>query len=124
MWLLLRESSKLNDKQRAFIARLCEKPPEVIIAQKLVRRFQHIVSQRDAVAFDAWVAEAKESRLPELASFAGGLAKDTAVRAALTTPWSNGQTEGQVNRLKMIKRQMFGRANFDLLRRRVLHIAT
>jgi transposase len=43
-----------------------------------------------------------------------------AVRAALTTPWSNGQTEGQITKLKLLKRQMYGRANFDLLRRRVL----
>jgi transposase len=54
-------------------------------------------------------------------TFAQGLAKDgRAVRAALTTPWSNGQTEGQVTKLKLLKRQMYGRASFDLLRRRVL----
>jgi len=54
-------------------------------------------------------------------TFAAGLKQDgDAIRAALTTPWSNGQTEGQVNRLKTIKRQMYGHASFDLLRRRVL----
>jgi transposase len=53
--------------------------------------------------------------------YAAGLVKDlSAVRAALTCPWSNGQTEGQVNRLKLVKRQMYGRANFDLLRQRFL----
>lgn len=123
-WLLLRDAGKLNDKQRAFVTRLCEQQPEVVAAQKLVRRFQHLVSRRDVAAFDEWLTEARESKLPELVSFAAGLAKDAAVRAALTCEWSNGQTEGQVNRLKMIKRQMFGRANFDLLRRRVLYMAT
>jgi transposase len=54
-------------------------------------------------------------------SFAKGIKQDLiAVTNALTLPWSNGQTEGQVNRLKLIKRQMYGRANFDLLRKRVL----
>lgn len=123
-WLLLHDESKLNDKQRTFLTHFCEQQPEVVTAQKLVRRFQYLVSRRDVVAFDEWLTEAKESKLPELVSFAAGLAKDAAVRAALTCGWSNGQVEGQVNRLKMIKRQMFGRANFDLLRRRVLHLAT
>jgi transposase len=120
-WLLLHDESKLNDQQRAFLTQFCEQQPEVIIAQKLVRRFQHLVSRRDVAAFDEWLTEAKNSKLPELVNFAAGLAGDAAVRAALTTKWSNGQVEGQVNRLKMIKRQMFGRANFDLLRQRVLH---
>jgi transposase len=54
-------------------------------------------------------------------TFAAGLEQDgAAVRAALTMPWSNGQAEGQITRLKLVKRSMYGRANFDLLRRRVL----
>ena len=58
----------------------------------------------------------------EFRTFATGLKSDyDAVEAGLTTPWSNGQLEGQVNRLKLIKRQMYGRANFDLLRQRVLY---
>jgi len=59
--------------------------------------------------------------IPELASFAAGLRRDwAAVQEALTSPWSNGQTEGQASRLEMLKRQMYGRATFDLLRKRVL----
>ncbi len=123
-WLLIHDESKLNDKQRAFVTCFCEQQPEVSIAQKLVRRFQHLISRRDEAAFDEWLTEARNSKLPELVNFAAGLATDAAVRAALTTEWSNGQVEGQVNRLKLIKRQMFGRANFDLLRHRVLHSAT
>jgi transposase len=72
-------------------------------------------------AFDPWVAEAEASGLRELRRFALGLRPDAAVRAALTQPWSQGQTEGQVTRLKLLKRMMYGRANFDLLRLRVLH---
>lgn len=120
-WLLLREDSDLTEWQRNFIARLCEQQPEVVTAQTLVRRFQQIVTRRDAAAFDGWVTEVNESKLPELVNFAAGLAEDAAVRAALECEWSNGQTEGHVNRLKMIKRGMYGRANLDLLRARVLH---
>lgn len=73
---------------------------------------------------DRWLKEAKDSGIAEFQSLAGGILRDfDAVRAALTLPYSNGQTEGQVNKLKSLKRQMYGRANFDLLRKRVLHAA-
>ncbi len=59
--------------------------------------------------------------VPAVETFAAGLEQNgDAVRAALTTPWSNGQAEGQITQLKLLKRQMYGRAGFDLLRRRVL----
>ncbi len=82
-------------------------------------------NQTDAAAagaeLDAWLVEAGGCGVPTMETFAAGLKKDgDAIRAALATPWSNGQTEGQVNRLKLIKRQMYGQASFDLLRRRVL----
>jgi transposase len=68
-----------------------------------------------------WLAEARECGVRAIETFAGGLEQDgAAVRAALTTPWRNGQAEGQITRLKLIKRTMYGRAGFDLLRRRVL----
>ena len=82
-------------------------------------------NQDDAVAaraeLDAWLTEAGACGVPAMETFAAGLGRDSdAIRAALTTPWSNGQTEGQVNRLKLLKRQSYGRAGFDLLRRHVL----
>lgn len=65
-----------------------------------------------------WIDEAEDSMI---ASFARGLRSDyAAVAAALREPWSNGQTEGQINRLKTLKRQMYGRANIDLLRARLV----
>ena len=71
--------------------------------------------------FEAWSAEGRACGVRALETFAAGLEQDgSAVRAALTMPWSNGQTEGQVTKLKPIKRSMYGRAGFDLLRRRVL----
>jgi hypothetical protein len=70
---------------------------------------------------DVWLAEARSCGVRAIETFAAGLEQDgAAVRAALTTPWSNGQAEGQITRLKLIKRTMYGRASFDLLRRRVL----
>ena len=77
--------------------------------------------ERKSGDLGGWLAEADEG---ELRSFANGLKQDeAAVRAALELPWSNGQTEGQITRLKLIKRQMYGRAKYDLLRARVLQAA-
>ena len=73
---------------------------------------------------DAWLADARTCDASAIATFAAGLETDgAAVRAAVTRPWSNGQAEGQINRLKMLKRQSDGRASFDLLRRRALMAA-
>lgn len=77
--------------------------------------------QRLAQRLDAWLERAANSALPAFHSFVAGLRRDySAVKAGLSLPWSQDQTEGQVNRLKFLKRQSFGRANFDLLRLRVL----
>ncbi len=111
----------MKEEQRELVAKLFEVCPEAQEAQNLVQRFQQIVRGRKADEFDAWLGDVAQSELPELKSFACTLGKDAAVRAALSSQWSNGQTEGHVNRLKMIKRMMYGRANLDLLRQRVLH---
>ena len=90
-------------------------------AYTLGQAFIAMVKARDVVAFEPWLTHTATVDLPELHSFAAGLERDgAAVRAALTLPYSNGQVEGQVNRLKLIKRMAYGRANFDLLRQRVL----
>ncbi len=69
-----------------------------------------------------WMEEAKESETPELKAFAAKLFQDMdAVVAAMVMPYSQGQTEGRVNKLKLIKRSMYGRGNFDLLRQRVMY---
>lgn len=87
-------------------------------ARVLLSRFQAMIRERRQPDLDTWI-EAAESSL--LASFAGGLVKDKmAVAAALTEPWSSGQTEGQITRLKLVKRQMFGRAKLDLLEARLI----
>ena len=71
--------------------------------------------------FQAWLQEASSCGIRAVETFAAGLQQEeAAIKAALTLPWSSGQAEGQINKLKLIKRQMYGRANFDLIRRRVL----
>ncbi len=90
-------------------------------AYQLAQDFRVMVTKRQEATLDRWLKEAKGSGIAELRSLAAGILRDfDAVRAALTLPYSNGQTEGQVNKLKSLKRQMYGRANFDLLRSRVL----
>lgn len=79
---------------------------------------------RTCSAFEQWLSEARTCGVRAVETFAQGLEQDGgAVRAALTTPRSNAQSEGQITKLKLLKRQMYGRASFDLLRRRVLHAA-
>ena len=80
-----------------------------------------MVKDRQAEGLDSWLIQAENSSIPEFVRLAASFRNDyAAVQAGLMSPWSNGQVEGQVNRLKLIKRQMFGRAGFDLLRKRVL----
>jgi transposase len=79
---------------------------------------------RDAEALDVWIDEASESGIPAFKTIARSIMHDyDAVQAALLTPWSTGQCEDQICRVKLIKRQGYGRAKLDLLRQRILHRA-
>lgn len=121
VWWLLRPQSELESEQQQFVERLLNQNAEIASARKLALQFQQVVRQRQADNFDEWRETVQQSGLPDLKNFADGLMKDkAAVRAALSSEWSNGRTEGHVNRLKMLKRTMFGRANFDLLRLRAI----
>ena len=92
--------------------------PELVAARKAIGDFQSMIRSRSAAKLDDWLAIAKGSLI---GSFANGVEKDqTAVRNAIVSPWSNGQTEGQLTRLKLIKRQMYGHAKLDLLQARVV----
>lgn len=102
---------------------ISHKCPEIQAARQLALSFRELIRQRRPEQLDSWLLTAEESGIPAFKNFVQGLRRDyPAVKAALTDEWSNGQVEGQVNRLKFIKRQMYGRAKFDLLRRRVLGI--
>lgn len=120
-WLLLRAPEDLSAADAAYAAAVCAQSPTLALAAALAQRFLRMLRERQAEDLDSWLAAAEACTIKELVNFARTLRRDAAaVRAALTTEWSNGQTEGQVNRIKMIKRTMFGRASFDLLRSRVL----
>jgi transposase len=120
-WLLLRDVEKLEAEERAFVEHLVEMSPVIAEAQILAREFNRILKQRDQAAFTGWMERASQSRIPEMKSLAAGIERDrAAVVAALAYEWSNGTTEGHINRLKTLKRAMYGRAKFDLLRIKVL----
>ncbi len=122
--LLVQRPERLTDAERSYLTRLGEHTPCIATAYALTQVFAAMVRERQGHLLDRWLARAKESGIKELAAYARGLEPDyAAVKAGLLVPWSNGQTEGQVNKLKLVKRQMYGRANFDLLRLRVLHVA-
>jgi transposase len=113
--------SDLRQKQMTFVERLCQLCPEVKTAQELALGFVGMVKERRAADLDAWLEVATTSSVAELKGVAKSLRQDmAAVKAALSSEVSNGQVEGQVNRLKLIKRSMYGRAKLDLLRARVL----
>ena len=122
-WSLLKDGADLEERERLLIEALFRRCTELAAATSLVHEFASMLRQRRGDALDDWIQRAWDQDIPrELRAFATGLKSDyDAVKAALSTDWSNGQVEGQVNRLKLIKRQMYGRAKFDLLRQRVLH---
>jgi len=128
-WILVQPITTLPPRAAADLARIRQDAEAVRVAD-LARRFTMLVRAcgldgdrpADAVGeLDRWLSETRTCGVAALETFAAGLAQDgPAVRAALTTSWSNAQAEGQISRLKMLKRTMYGRASFALLRRRVL----
>jgi transposase len=120
-WLLIKQGVDLTDEDRQALERMKQADEKVAEAYDLGQRFTEMVRERQHEALLPWLEDATNSGIEALKQFAKGIKQDlAAVTNALALPWSNGQTEGQVNRLKLIKRQMYGRANFDLLRKRVL----
>lgn len=122
IWLFVRAPKKLDEIEREDLAAFCQVSAPLKKAYDLLQDFLSMVHQREGQRLDAWLARVAESGLPELLSFASGIEKDKdAVRAGLTWSINNGMVEGHVTKLKLIKRQGYGRAGFPLLRKRVLH---
>ncbi len=121
--MLLRDRD-LTDEQKKTAELLRRLSPEVGRAQRLALGFIEVVKGRRSDGLREWLVNAQRSAIPEFITFANGITDDLrAVKAALECEWSNGQVEGQVHRLKLVKRAMYGRGNLDLLRARVLRVA-
>jgi transposase len=121
-FLMITLAEKQTTVQRQQVEQICQASEELHTAYLLSQEFVTMLHERNAEALDGWLKRAHESQVTEIRSFVKGIRRDyDAVRAACSLPWSNGIVEGHVNRLKFLKRQMFGRANLDLLRVKVLH---
>lgn len=120
-WWLILPSEKLSTDQRRFVDDLVSRSDAVRTARELVVEFGRLLRERDLRALHPWLEAARACPHSELRELAAGLRRDlSAVEAAVMVTWSNGQTEGQVNKLKVLKRQCYGRAKLDLLERRLL----
>src|SRR4029453_16564452 len=118
-WLVLRRETKRTEAEAQQLAHLRAQQAEVAETIDLAQDFTRLVRQRQPECLDPWLQRATASAVGAVRRFATGLYEDyEAVKAGVTLPWNSGPVEGHINRLKMLKRQMFGRARLDLLSRR------
>ena len=123
-WLFVCQPEKLDQIQQEELMRILQASPSAETAYSLAQGFMQMIREHTGQPLESWLNAVEESHLPELKSFARGIQHDkAAVLAGLTLSWSQGPLEGHVNRLKLIKRSMYGRAKLPLLRARVLHVA-
>jgi transposase len=114
----------LSEADAAYRQTLFRLSPRLSALSALGQDFVRLIHDRTSQGLVAWLERAKRCPFLEVQHFALGLEnEESAFQAALTEPWSTGQVEGQITRLKLLKRQMYGRANLDLLRLRMLHAA-
>jgi transposase len=123
---MLQPAGRLSEAQREALEEVLRVNPLLAQGYELKIRFQTRLAERDLPALEPWLQAAETSELPSFQAVARSLRRDdAAIQAALTTPWSTGQGEGQICRVKLIKRLGYGRAELDLPRQRILHrIAT
>src|SRR5207253_3385849 len=120
-FLFVRQARKLDEKQIQHVGQIRAGYPDLERAYHLSQEFVMMLAERREADLDTWLTQAERSGLPEFKKMANGIRQDyAAVKAAFSSEWSNGQVEAQVNCLKLQKRIVFGSANFDLLRLRVL----
>jgi transposase len=123
-WLLVRDPRDLDDDDLAVLGRLQAACSPAATAYPLLQEITHIIKEQAHERLDRWLVAAAASGIPDLMTFTDGLRRErTEVLAALTLPWSTGPVEGHITRLKLIKRQGYGRAGLDTLKRRFLRAA-
>ncbi|WP_261335823.1 ISL3 family transposase [Rhizobium leguminosarum] len=116
--LMTTARDQLSKADTITVAAIEASVPALIQARNLIDRFQTMIRRKAKIELDQWIADARDSLF---APFANGILKDkAAVSAAITESWTNGQVEGQINKLKLVKRQMYGRAKLDLLQARLI----
>lgn len=117
----MRREEKLSEEQKEYLDRLCASDGALENARHLTQEFTKMLRGLEGEKLEGWLKEAQGSEATVMEKFAAGLKKDiSAVRAGLTESWSTGPVEGFITKLKLLKRQGYGRANFDLLRARAL----
>jgi len=122
VWLFARDPADLDEKEQEIVTAICQVSETARETYQLVQEFRHLLHHREGEKLDDWLTKVTASHIRELQSFVLGVERDkAAVVAGLTLPQNNGLVEGKVNKLKLIKRMMYGRAKFPLLRQRVLH---
>jgi transposase len=122
-WITFKVEQRL-DWQQQYLTQLCEADQEIAQSYELIQEFTTMLRERKGERLDAWLQRVEDQGVSELKSFAQGLKRDyDAVKAGLTLEWSQGAVEGHVHRLKLLKRQAYGRASFQMLRKRVLQCA-
>jgi transposase len=119
-WLLVKDPTSLKAEEQQVLA-FIEQEPAIETMYLLTKQFSRLLKERQADHLEAWLKICAEAGIPEVAAFAQGVWRDfDAVKAAFQFPYSNGPTEGLINRLKLLKRSMYGRGSFEMLRHRML----
>jgi transposase len=122
IWLLVRPYERLKAAERRDLQEVCQTSQELTALHTLAQSFGQIVRKREGYRLQEWIKQVETSSFRHVKHFTAGLQRDKEeVLAALTFVYSNGQVEGFVNKLKLLKRQGYGRASFPLLRQRMLH---
>lgn len=120
-WLCLRPPDQLKPEEQTALEQILDEDAELAAAYRLLQRFRELIAERSVAALDTWLQDAQASNLASFVGLANGIVKDrAAVEAALTTRWSTSMVEGHIHRVKLIKRQGYGRSSFALLKRRIL----
>jgi transposase len=121
-WLFFRKEEDLKAEEQENLRLLRQASPDLETAYQLVKEFLHMVRELTGERLEEWLGKVEAEALQAFQPFVTGVQQDKdAVLAGLTLPWSNGPLEGNVNRLKLIKRSMYGQADLNLLKLRVLH---
>jgi len=120
-WLCLRPPDQLNLEEQSALQQILDEDADLAAGYRLLQRFRKVITDRDVAALDTWLQDAQTSNFASFVGLANGIVKDrAAVEAALTMRWSTSTVEGHVNRVKLIKRQGYGRSSFALLKRRIV----